>query len=131
MRRLAEYHGQLPDSMVIPGRIEVSSEIPASGGFADVRSGKFMGHLVMVKTMRIAKPDDLSKIRKVSIKSTFSTICDGLNRSATEILQDCRSLELAIPPKHPEARRGSGGHGERTVRYCVRVDGPWEHHGVH
>jgi len=53
--------------MIITEKIEVSEEVFASSGFADVRPGKYAGHLVAVKTMRVAAQDDLLKIRKVSI----------------------------------------------------------------
>ena len=67
LRRLATIHGRLPGSMVITEEIEVSDEILASGGFADVRIGTYVGHLVAVKTMRVTKKDNLPKIRKVSV----------------------------------------------------------------
>ena len=51
---------------MISGEIEVQKQIFASGGFADVRSGTYKGHLVAVKTLRVAEIDDLRKIRKVS-----------------------------------------------------------------
>ena len=65
LRRLAESHRQLPDSMIITEKIETSDMILASGGFADIRSGMYMGHLVAVKTMRVVMWDNLVKIRKV------------------------------------------------------------------
>jgi len=68
LRRLAGIHGRLPDSMMITEKIEVEDQILASGGFADVRIGKYMGHLVAVKTMRLAEQDDSLKIRKVSVR---------------------------------------------------------------
>ena len=52
--------------MIITERIEVSDEVFASGGFADIRRGTYMGHLVAVKTLRVAKQDDCLEIRKVS-----------------------------------------------------------------
>jgi len=58
--------------MMITEEIKVSDEILASGGFADVRTGMYKGHLVAVKTMRVAKQDDSRKIRKVSINSISS-----------------------------------------------------------
>ena len=54
--------------MVVTDKIEVSDQIYVSGGFADVRSGRYMGqHLVAVKIMKVAAQDDLPRIRKVSI----------------------------------------------------------------
>ena len=72
LRRLAAAHGRLPDSMMITEEIEVSEKILASGGFADVRTGKYMGHLVAVKSMKVAELDDLSKLRKVRIRVFLS-----------------------------------------------------------
>ena len=56
---------------MITEKIEVSDEVFASSGIADVRSGRYAGHLVTVKTMRVAAQDDLLKIRKVSIDEIF------------------------------------------------------------
>ena len=52
---------------MITEKIEVEDKILASGGFADVRRGKYMGHLVAVKALRVAEQDDFAKIRKVTI----------------------------------------------------------------
>ena len=60
--------------MIITKKIKVSDEIIASGGFADIRSGKYKGHPVAVKTMRIAERDDLLKIRKVRVDDIFSIL---------------------------------------------------------
>ena len=53
--------------MIITERIELTDKILASGGFADVKSGRYMGHLVAVKTLRVSEQDDFPRIRKVSI----------------------------------------------------------------
>lgn len=55
--------------MIITETIEISDEIFASSGFADVRPGKYLGYLVAVKTMRVAAQDDLPKIRKVRVNA--------------------------------------------------------------
>ena len=52
--------------MMITEKIGVSNEVHASGRFADVRSGRYMGHLVAVKTTRVPEQHDLLKGRKVS-----------------------------------------------------------------
>ena len=70
---LAGTHGRLPDSMVITENIKVEEKIVATGVFADVRRGEYMGHLVAVKTLRTAGVDNIPKIRKVSIKVTVSS----------------------------------------------------------
>ena len=62
----------MPASMMITGKIEVEDKILPSGGFADVRCGRYMGHLVAVKTLKVVEHDDFMKIRKVSITDTFS-----------------------------------------------------------
>ena len=78
LRRLAGTHGVLPGSMMITEEIEVSDKIFASGGFADVRTGTYMGHLVAVKSMKIAEQDKLPKIRRVSISIFLSATWDAV-----------------------------------------------------
>ena len=56
---------------MITDKIEVSDTILASGGFADIGHGTYMGSLVAVKTMRVSPQDDFLKIRKVSIDNIF------------------------------------------------------------
>ena len=58
--------------MVITEKIEAQTRIHASGGFADIRQGSYMGHLVAMKTLRVAKRDDAPKIRKVSVNDDHS-----------------------------------------------------------
>lgn len=72
LRRLAGRYGRLPDSMIIAEDIEVSDQILASGGFADVRRGRYKGHHVAVKAVRITEGDDILKIRKVRTKDLFA-----------------------------------------------------------
>jgi hypothetical protein len=67
LRRLAGIHGRLPESMVIREKVEVGEEILVSGGFSDIRCGTYKGYPVAVKPLRIAKTDDLMKIRKVRV----------------------------------------------------------------
>lgn len=71
LRRLAGCYGRLPGSMIITEKIETSDNVPTSGGFADVRCGKYMGQPVAVKTMRVTERDDFQKIRKVSINDGY------------------------------------------------------------
>ena len=52
--------------------LKVSDKVLASGGFADVRTGTYMGNLVAVKIVRVAEQDSLPKIRKVGINDTLS-----------------------------------------------------------
>ena len=71
LRRLAGIHGRLPESMIIMNKIKVSSKKLATGGFANIRKGTYLGALVAVKTVRTDKQDDFMKIRKVSIYRYF------------------------------------------------------------
>ena len=64
--------------MIITEKIEVSADIFASGGFADVRRGTYNGHLVAVKTMRVTEQDDPLKIRKVRANDIFSVTWDAV-----------------------------------------------------
>ena len=50
------------DEIAIPG----SSQVYTSGGFADIKVGKYKGHAVAIKMLRVAEQDDFKKIRKVS-----------------------------------------------------------------
>ena len=70
--RLTGIHGRLPGSMMITEEIKVSDKILASGGFADVRTGTYTGHLVAVKNLRVRDGDDFLKMRKVSANDIFS-----------------------------------------------------------
>jgi len=129
LRRLIERHGLLPDRIRMAGNVDISDEILAFGGFADLRSGKYEGRLVAIKTMRVAMQDDFLGIRKVGV--TVDHPGHGLIRFVLAILQGSRPLEHAVPSEHLETRWGSGGHEETATRHRVGVDGAREHHGVH
>ena len=110
LRRLAGTHGRLPDSMTITEKIEVSDKILASGGFADVRCGTYMGRLVAVKTTRVQEQDDLFKIRKVSIDDGFS---DTWNVVSTVLLQQfCKEVILWKMLSHPNVLKLAGAQGD-------------------
>ena len=47
---------------MVPGEIGGSGQILVSGGFADIRTGKYMGCLIMVKTLRVPLQNDFSQI---------------------------------------------------------------------
>jgi len=70
---LAGGHSQLPKSMVITSKVGFStSGCPhTSGGSADIKQGRYKGHPVAVKTMRVSVDDNLTKIRRVSGKQIF------------------------------------------------------------
>lgn len=115
--------------MVVEEKIEVQDMILASGGFADVRCGSFMGRLVAVKTARITPRDDLQRIRKVGVDVSHSGCC--LNHFIPAILQGGRPLEYAVPSERHEFGWSLRGHEERTIRHRVGVDAAREYHGVH
>ena len=60
--------------MVITEEIKVVDKVLASGGFADIRTGTYMGHPVAVKTMRVTEQDGFLKIRKVNTNNLFSAV---------------------------------------------------------
>ena len=99
--------------------IEVSDEVLASGGFADVRSGRYMGQLVAVKTMRIAAQDDFLKMRKVSINFAFSATWDV---ALTIMLQRfCEEVILWSMLSHPNVLGLVGVQGDMEKGPFVTV----------
>jgi len=84
--------------MRITGEIEVSDELLASSGFADLRSGRYREHLVAIKTLRITAWDDYGKIRKVSTNVGHP----GHARVSTFTLQRfCKEVVLWSTLSHP------------------------------
>ena len=130
-RTLAEIHGRLPESTMITENIEVSDKILANGGFADVRTGTYMGHLVAVKTMKVSEQDDFQKLRKVSVDDIFCYLVCVSDCPRLAILQRSCPLEHPIPSERLETRWGSGGHVERSIHHRFRVDGARKHHAIH
>lgn len=68
LRKLTGMHARLPDSMVITDKVHIpdAGQPYTSGGFADIKQGKYKDCVVAVKTMRVAASDNFEKIRKVS-----------------------------------------------------------------
>jgi hypothetical protein len=58
--------------MVITEDVEIE-DLVASREFSDIRSGRHQGHLVAVKTLRIAGQDDLRKVRQVGVGAAVLT----------------------------------------------------------
>ena len=75
---LSAKHSQLPKSMAITDEIIFSGchQSPISGGFADIKPGKYKGRTVAVKTLRLSVTDNPKKIRKVSGKRGFPAELD-------------------------------------------------------
>ena len=71
LRKLCGRIGHLPESYLLSDRFDVSDEIFASGGFADVRMGVLKGKSVAVKTLRVSLTDDKAKIRTVRERATL------------------------------------------------------------
>jgi len=89
LRRLAERHGLLPSCMRISGGIEVSDDLLASTGFADLRSGRYRGRTVAIKILRVTARDDFVRIRKVR------TNVGSRNMVSTVLLQRfCKEVVL-------------------------------------
>ena len=115
---LAATHGRLPESMMIADEIEVPDEILASGGFADVRTGTYMGHLVAVKTTRVPKQDDLLKIRKVSVRG----VLDSLEYCSDHPSQRfCKEVVLWNTLSHPNILKLTGVQGDMDKGQFVAI----------
>jgi len=124
LRRLAGYHGRLPQSMLITEKIEVEDRILASGGFSDTRSGKYMGRLVAVKTLRVAEHDNIRKLREVSISDIFA--CDAL---LIIVLQRfCKEVVLWGTVSHPNILKFVGVQGDINKGQFITVS-EWMAHG--
>lgn len=110
LTRLVKHHERLPDSVVIPERIETLDKIPSSGGFADVWSGSYMGRSVAVKVLRISGRDGFSKARQESIKDVFPITRDVVS---TILLQRfCEQAVLWKKLSHPNVLRLVGVQGD-------------------
>ena len=107
--------------MMITGKIEVEDKILASGGFADVRIGKYMGHLVAVKTTRPAENDDPLWMRKVSVSGFFSAALTILQRF-------CKEVVLWSTVSHPNVLKLVGVQGDMEKGQFVTVS-EWMAHG--
>jgi serine/threonine protein kinase len=126
LRRLAGFHGRLPDSMVITEKIEVEDMILASGGFADVRRGRYVGHLVAVKTLRVAEQDDFLKIRKVNINDIFLASWDAV--SIILLQRFCKEVFLWNTLSHPNVLKLVGVQGDMERGQFITVS-EWMAHG--
>ena len=115
-------------SDLIKDKIDVDDKILASGGFADVRCGTYMGGLVAVKTIRIdvAALDDPHKIRKVSINRSFIITWGAV--SAALLQQFCREVVLWSTLSHPNVSKLVGVHGDMGRGQFSTVS-EWMAHG--
>ena len=123
---LAGRCGRLPDSVIIPEKIEVSNKILASGGFADVRCGRYMGHLVAVKTLRVAELDDFQKLREVRFNNVFLVTWDTI--STILLQQFCKEVVLWNTLSHPNVLKLVGVQGDMEKGQFTTVS-EWMAHG--
>jgi serine/threonine-protein kinase TNNI3K len=126
LRRLAGYHGRLPDSILIAGKIEVENTILGSSGFADVRRGRCMGNLVAVKTLRATEQDDFLKIRKVSIVNILPATWDAISIILPQ--QFCKEVVLWSTLSHPNVLAPAGVQGDMG-KGQFSVVSEWMTHG--
>lgn len=109
LRRLAGKHARLPNSMIITENIDISAsnQPHTSGGFADIKQGKYQGRNVAVKTLRVAMADDFGKIRKVSRMAVF--VVGGMS--------------LRLSPSNSAKKLSSGTH--YPIRTCWSSSASW------
>ena len=137
LRRLAGKHARLPQSMVITDKIEYSSNQPQkSGGFADIKPGRYRECDVAVKVLRVAKSDNFEKIRKVSGKRAFffCLFCsvnkyDALTiRDQSMHQQFCKEVILWNSLSHPNVLKLKGVVGDME-QYQFATVSEWMMHG--
>ena len=126
LRRLAGIHERLPDSMMITKNIMISDKILASSGFADVRTGMYMGHLVAVKTMRVAEWDDYLRLRKVGVDDILSSTLDAI--LTTFLQRFCKEAVLWNTLSHPNVLKLAGVLGGMDQGRFATVS-EWMMHG--
>jgi len=80
-----------------------------------------MGHLVAVKTMRVAEQDNSLMIRKVSISDSFSTLLTILKRF-------CKEIVLWKTMSHPNVLKLIGVQGDMEKGQFINVS-EWMAHG--
>jgi len=114
--------------MIVTDNIEVDHKILASGGFADVGRGKYLGQLVAVKTITVdvAALDDPRKIRKVSVNRSFSTTWGAV--SAPLLQRFCKEVVLWCTISHPNVMKLVGVHGDMGKGQFSTVS-EWMAHG--
>jgi len=112
--------------MAITEEIKVSEEIVGSGGFADIRTGTYKGHLVAVKTIRIGKWDNVPKIRKVSVNSIFSAAWNAVMTILRQ--QFCKEVVLWNMLSHPNVLKLVGVYGDMDKEEFITVS-EWMVHG--
>ena len=112
--------------MIITEKIEVEDRVLASGGFADIMRGTYMGGFVAVKTLRVAEQGDHVKIRKVSTDvislATWGTV------STVPLQQFCKEVILWSVLSHPNVLKFAGVLGDMEKGQFSTVS-EWMAHG--
>ena len=111
---------------MITDKIDVSNEILASGGFADVRKGTYMGALVAVKTMRIDEQDGFMKLRKVRTYRCFFNYLDAILTAVPQ--QFAKEAVLWNTLEHPNILKLVGVQGDMNKGQFITVS-EWMAHG--
>jgi len=112
--------------MMIREEITVSDEILATGGFADVRTGTYKGCLVAVKSLRVARQDDVLKIKKVSIYDHPGYLKYGPDHPSQRF---CKEVILWNLLSHPNILKLAGVHGDMDKGQFIAVS-EWMAHGT-
>ena len=111
---------------MITEKIEVSGNIVASGGFADIRTGTYLGALVAVKTMRVSEQDGFMKIRKVSIYGHSISYPDPILTAVRQ--QFCKEVVLWNTLSHPNVLKLVGVQGDMEKGQFITIS-EWMAHG--
>ena len=111
---------------MITEEIKVSDKVFASGGFADVRTGTYMGHLVAVKTLWVTDADNSLKIGKVSINDIFSAAWNVVLTIPPQ--QFCKEVVLWNTLSHPNVLKLVGVPWNMDEGHFTTVS-EWMAHG--
>ena len=105
--------------MVIAEKIEVEDMIHASGGFSDIRCGRYGGHRVAVKTLRVTMQDDIQRIRKVRRRWYHLRYPEqGLDHT---FKQFCREVVFWSTLSHPNVLKLAGVQGNMREGRFVAI----------
>ena len=85
--------------MVITDEIDYtdSDQLQTSGGFADIRQGRYKGHTVAVKGMGVAPSDDFTKIRKVSLEEHSRSRDEPMVLFSNSVKRSSSGIRYHIP----------------------------------